>query len=37
MNLREAAWQTAPNAPLGTWVAFEADGVRSRSASASTC
>ena len=27
MNLREAAWQTAPNAPLGTWVAFEADGV----------
>jgi uncharacterized cupin superfamily protein len=27
MNLREAAWQTAPNAPLGSWVAFEADGV----------
>ncbi len=27
MNLRDAAWQTAPNAPLGTWVAFEADGV----------
>jgi uncharacterized cupin superfamily protein len=27
MNLREAAWNTAPNAPLGTWVSFEADGV----------
>jgi uncharacterized cupin superfamily protein len=27
MNLRDAAWQTAPNAPLGSWVAFEADGV----------
>jgi len=28
MNLREAAWQTAPSAPLGTWLSFEADGVR---------
>jgi uncharacterized cupin superfamily protein len=27
MNLRDAAWHTAPNAPLGTWVSFEADGV----------
>jgi uncharacterized cupin superfamily protein len=27
MNLREAAWQTAPNAPLGSWLSFEADGV----------
>jgi uncharacterized cupin superfamily protein len=27
MNLREAGWQTAPNAPLGTWLSFEAEGV----------
>jgi uncharacterized cupin superfamily protein len=27
MNLREAAWRTAPNAPLGTWLSFEAEGV----------
>ena len=27
LNLREASWQTMPQARLGTWLAFEAEGV----------
>lgn len=27
LNLREASWQTTPNAPLGSWLAIEAEGV----------